>query len=626
MLWNILIRSRFHPILLTGDLQKAFLQIRIKEEERDSLRFHWTPPGCTETQVYRFTRALFGLTSSPFLLAGVLDQHLELWERQYPEIVKEIREGLYVDDLMVGGASIDIVQEKKDTSIEVFQDASFTLHKWHSNARELEASGSSAADDELTYAKQQLGTSRPGTKLLGLPWDKDKDTLKVGLHKDETITTKRGALSQLAKIYDPLGLASPTTLQGKFIYREMCESNIAWDGELPAELRKQWIDWVSKLPRYVEVERTLAPHHQPILEIVLHAFGDASIKGVSAVVYAVVRQENGTSQGLVCSKSRLAKRNLTIPRLELVAGHMAINLVTNVRLAINLFPVSVHCWLDSTVALFWIHGHGEYRQFVANRVRKIQEHQEVKWHYVPTSGTPRIWVAVAEVSNIINYGTMARVGWSEETSWPSDKILEPNEESNAELKVTRSIFAMTTHVRDDFDRLLDAYEVHKILRICAWIRRFIRNCRTKAGVRQDGPLVASEIEQQRLWWIKRAQLECQGRASFKEEQLQLNLQLNNENILECRGRIEGEFPIYLPDSHPFTNGIVRQAHLLTLHGGVSLTMAKVRDDYWIPRLRRLVKKVRSACWGCKRFRAQAYQAPPQETFQAHGHKGLRHSK
>ena len=88
ILWNILIRSRFHPILLTGDLQKAFLQIRIKEEERDSLRFHWRAPGSTETRIYRFTRALFGLTSSPFLLAGVLNQHLELWERQYPEIVK----------------------------------------------------------------------------------------------------------------------------------------------------------------------------------------------------------------------------------------------------------------------------------------------------------------------------------------------------------------------------------------------------------------------------------------------------------------------------------------------------------------------------------------------------------
>ena len=47
-LWNVLVRARFHPILLTGDIEKAFLQVRIKEEERDSLRFSWQSPGCDE--------------------------------------------------------------------------------------------------------------------------------------------------------------------------------------------------------------------------------------------------------------------------------------------------------------------------------------------------------------------------------------------------------------------------------------------------------------------------------------------------------------------------------------------------------------------------------------------------
>ena len=60
---------------------------------------------------------------------------------------------------MAGGTTVDDVQTKKVTAIEVFQDASFTLHKWHSNARELEASSNPPADDELTYAKQQLGVS-----------------------------------------------------------------------------------------------------------------------------------------------------------------------------------------------------------------------------------------------------------------------------------------------------------------------------------------------------------------------------------------------------------------------------------------------------------------------------------
>ena len=79
-LWSILVRSRFYPILLTGDLEKAFLQVRIKQEERDTLRFHWKVPGSDVMTTYRFTRVLLGLTCSPFLLGGVLSEHLKSWE------------------------------------------------------------------------------------------------------------------------------------------------------------------------------------------------------------------------------------------------------------------------------------------------------------------------------------------------------------------------------------------------------------------------------------------------------------------------------------------------------------------------------------------------------------------
>ena len=67
-LWSVLIRMRFHPVLIPGDLQQASLQVRIKKEERDALRFHWQTSQRSEVEVLRFTRALFGLVPSPFLL------------------------------------------------------------------------------------------------------------------------------------------------------------------------------------------------------------------------------------------------------------------------------------------------------------------------------------------------------------------------------------------------------------------------------------------------------------------------------------------------------------------------------------------------------------------------------
>ena len=308
LLWSILVRSRL-TVVITGDLRKAFLQVRIKEEDRDSLRFHWREPGSTKIETYRFTRALFGLKSSPFLLGGVINEHLKIWEPRQSEIIKELRDDLYVDDLMMGDVTVEEVEVKKATATTVLKDATFEIHKWHSNAEELGTNSDPHLGHEvLTYAKQQLGTRPSETKLFGLVWDKSRDTLRVTLRKEETTWTKRSALSQLAKIYDPLGIASPTTLTGKRLYREMCDSKLPWEAELP--LKKRWHGWRAKLPEHFTVERALAPHREPVLEVALHAFGDASTRGVSAAVYAVVRQKRGTTQGLVCAKSCLAKRNL----------------------------------------------------------------------------------------------------------------------------------------------------------------------------------------------------------------------------------------------------------------------------------------------------------------------------
>lgn len=221
------------------------------------------------------------------------------WEEKYLDIVKEIRDGLYVDDLMTGGANAEEVKDKKIKATEIFEDASFKLHKWHSNVEELEDKKQVPSHDgeERTFAKQQLGYDQPETKLLGLLWDKIRDTLSVVISKEESASTKRIALSQLAKVYDPLGLVSPATLLGKMVYREMCEAHLAWDSDLPDEMRKRWEEWSLQMLEHFTVPRSLAPYHQPVLSISLHAFGDASKNGVSAAVYVVVEQEQGTTQG-----------------------------------------------------------------------------------------------------------------------------------------------------------------------------------------------------------------------------------------------------------------------------------------------------------------------------------------
>ena len=253
-LWTVLVRGRFHPVALVADIRKAFLQIRIRVEDRDALRFHWLHDKDPQrVRTLRFTRALFGLAPSPFLLAGVIKHHLDVCRADHPDSVKEIERSLYIDDLV----SVEQLREGKAIITEIFRQATFTLHKWNSNEEELELEENQQPEDSLSYAKQQLGVKNGDSGLLGLTWNKRTDEIGVTYPAEASQPTKRGILGKVAKIYDPLGLVSPTVLQGKMLYRDACNEKCAWDAPLPDGLVQRWAKWERSLLERVNVPRTL---------------------------------------------------------------------------------------------------------------------------------------------------------------------------------------------------------------------------------------------------------------------------------------------------------------------------------------------------------------------------------
>ena len=134
-----------------------------------------------------------------------------------------------------------------------------------------------AADSDvgLKYAKDQLGVKPGECGLLGLRWNKENDKIAVTFPKEVADPTKRDVLGKIAKIYDPIGLAAPVTLEGKIIYCDICKEKTAWDAELPLPIAKKWSKWENNLPDQVEVPRALALAGEDISEITLHSFGDA---------------------------------------------------------------------------------------------------------------------------------------------------------------------------------------------------------------------------------------------------------------------------------------------------------------------------------------------------------------
>ena len=106
---------------MRGDIEKAFLQIRIRESERDVLRFHWvknSDPSVIE--INRFTRLVFGLTQSPFILEGTLKAHFQYYVNKYPTLNEAISEDMYLDDFVSGINTIEEVEVIKQKSNELF--------------------------------------------------------------------------------------------------------------------------------------------------------------------------------------------------------------------------------------------------------------------------------------------------------------------------------------------------------------------------------------------------------------------------------------------------------------------------------------------------------------------------
>jgi hypothetical protein len=151
-LWDILVQQRTYPVGVSADIKQAFLQIRVKENERGVLKFHWQPKADAEIETYRFTRVLFGLAPSPFLLGGVIENHLDTWSTKYPEEVERLRRSFYVDDLLTGGESVTQAQERKERAIEIMNDAKFKLHKWNSNCPEIEETQDTPKNEEQATA------------------------------------------------------------------------------------------------------------------------------------------------------------------------------------------------------------------------------------------------------------------------------------------------------------------------------------------------------------------------------------------------------------------------------------------------------------------------------------------
>ena len=236
----------------------------------------------------------------------------------------------------------------------------------------------------------------------------------------------------------------------------------------------------------------------------------------------------------------------------------------------------------------------------------------MEWRYVRSHENPADIGSRGTTRDLqVNETWMNGPSWLREPErWPEQMQIKPSEKSESESRMVKEVMKVTVPKEADFiDNLLERLQLTKTLRVLAWVKRFIDNL--VRGKKVKGPLVTEEIQDQMRFLVKRAQTESETLETFKSDLSRLNLQKNDEGLYVCKGRIQGEYPVYLPAKHVLSEMVVKRAHLRTLHGGVGLIMSKVREEHWIPKLRALAKKVLSHCYGCKRFHTTPEPSSPQ---------------
>ncbi|XP_054713000.1 uncharacterized protein LOC129222513 [Uloborus diversus] len=625
---DLILRFRIHKIAFSADIEKAFHQIVISEEDRDFLRFFWfdSLDGENSYELLRMSRVTFGVTSSSFILSATLKYHIEKYKEKYAEVFNMLDTSLYVDDLFYGADSDDQAFSLSSTAVEILKDAGMKLRKFKTNSSSLknlwEKHGVFNEDENVNSS----------LKVLGVRWDTDQDNLQIDakplLDSIQNLrTTKRSVLQMAAKVYDPAGFISPFVIRIKILMQELWELGIDWDEKLPFDLENKFNQWCSEIEDLLAVN---IPRLYPVMDKItnfedlqIFVFCDASLRGYGAVSY--FRDPESGSTSLILSKSRVSPlKRITLPRLELMGAILSSRIVKYLKGVFGVPDRNIFCFSDSQIVLHWIKGSANnWKPFVANRVREIQDVvAPSQWGFCKGEENPADLVSrgckAAQLQN--NEFWFHGPKWMREVNL---NLTEPEKISEAMtddiLKEQRKVVVNVVHQQPEFDLLSKFSSWTKLKRVVAYCLRFAHNTRSPSS-RLSGFLSIHELENATKIITKIVQersfeeeIKClKGRRQLNSHSkiLSLNPFLDNDGILRVGGRLrhasiseEQKHQIILPRKHSITDLIVKSFHENHLHGSVSLTVSAIRQRFWIINCREAVRRIIWKCIKCFKNRS-----------------------
>ena len=621
-LLGIILRFRQDEFPITADIECMFYQFFVDEKDRNFLRFFWYKDNCFENPLieYRMTVHVFGNSPSPAIATYGLRKAVNNCQTSIKDFVNE---SFYIDD---GVKSMNdrekTIELMKDTQKALHENGGIRLHKIASSDRQiLESFDKSELHDSLTNIDISKDTL-PVHSCLGLEWDLNTDCFILQCSIPETPFSRRGLLSILNSIYDPIGFLSPVTIAGKIILREISPNGKDWDTPLSEEHRAVWDSWkksVESLQKR-QLPRMYLPESLSLSKNVsYHVFCDASEKAISAVVY--VKSKSNIS--FVLGKSKVAPSSgHSIPRLELCSALLAVELWEIVSKQLDVSNAEVKFYSDSKVVLGYISNSAKrFHVYVSNRVFRIRQVSSPdQWHYVPTDLNP---ADTATRQSVTDHRLNVWLTGPELTFLDQEKkaetfpLISPGEDKEVKvLKLTVS--------ENSFSQifLLFVSWFSLVRALCFWkhlARSFfapVNDCKGwhKCSSYLD-PQLLTEVEMtiirfaQREVFSDEIQTLSIGKELPKDSSIiSLSPFLDNDGMLRVGGRVnanrisDDKNPIIVPKGH-VARLLVLYFHKKVKHQGRHFTEGIIRSSgFWIVGAKRLVSSVINDCFICRILR------------------------
>ncbi|XP_065095606.1 uncharacterized protein LOC135717443 [Ochlerotatus camptorhynchus] len=628
---EVLLRFREGKIAVCSDIREMFLRILIREADKWSQCFLWRSSPEDEVQVYVINVAMFGATSSPCTAHFVKNKNALDYVELYPRAVDAIINNHYVDDFLDSVNSVEEAVQLVEQVQLIHAAAGFEFGKILSNSQDvldrLGETGSSACKS-LNLDKDEVYE-----RVLGVVWVPsadhftfDQTGLKEVLGSNGVVPTKRQVLRTVMKLYDPLGFVAHFVVQGKILMQEIWRMGTNWDEPIEEQLHDLWSRWIElyETINEVEVPRCFFGHLLPkeVGEIEIHVFTDASVTACACVVYLRLSVNGGSWCSLVAAKTKVAPlRALSIPRLELQAAMMGSRLLQNVCSALTLNIRKRFLWTDSATVLAWLRSDSRrYHQFVSFRVGEILSLTSVdEWHYVPSK------LNVADDATKWNSGPSfdpdnrwfqgptflrdAKEQWPRESAVVVDKTDAASEELRMVAVHQTADEVVVVERFSKWNRLVRTMaNVHRAVRI--WKRTMYEESR-RQGLDRDDFVKAKDT----LWRQAQAHAYSEevheltnGYSVGKRSSLHSLVPFLDEyGVVRVGGRIgsaphipyAAKHPVVLPRDHRITFLLVDSFHQRFLHANGETVCNEIRQEYYIHKLRVLVRKVGRSCQYCK---------------------------